>query len=132
MGEMLGMFTLRNTSAAQKWNRNNMMSGLKLHICWILPKTNRGIQELASYGAFGAKHLHVRQKTHLKSRAGIETQELPRVTGLYKPTYLGRVEKSDTVSEPESDPREEIGCTILYSNKTKVWPGRPRNHKTTK
>lgn len=98
MGEMLGMFTLQNTSAAQKWNRNDMVSGLKLQTGWILPKANRGIQDLISYGALGAKHFHVRQKIHLKSRAGIKSQELPRATGLYKPTYLGRVEKAVTVS----------------------------------
>ena len=66
--------------------------------CWVLPKANRGIQGLVLYGALGAKHLHVRQKIHLKSRAGIKSRELPRATGLYKPTYLGRVEKADTVS----------------------------------
>jgi hypothetical protein len=30
MGEMAGMFTFKNISMAQKWNRNNKVSRLKM------------------------------------------------------------------------------------------------------
>lgn len=43
MGEMLDMFIFKNIFVVQKWNRNNMVSGLKSQIFWILLKVNRDI-----------------------------------------------------------------------------------------
>lgn len=103
---MLGMFTLKNTSAAQKWKGNNMVSG------WILPNANRGIQELESFRASEAKHLHVRQKSHLKSRARIKSWELPRATGLYKPRYM-RGWKNQTQSHGQN-PIPEKRLDVQY------------------